>query len=225
MPLRRRKFCISRGFWFLVCATSLAWGMTAFAQQAARTSVPNGCGGKWSRYFVPDSVPIAQCDFRAACYDHDICYAKCENSLTGDCEYRRCLPGGDLHSKRVCFEDERLISLAVRAEERRKVCDNNFYNNLRRDNRGKWACSAFAVVYRDAVKTFGGTNFVGLDPFEGPPQSQVEYEGAIREFFAKASERDYQRLVEADAAGKPLVNFKRRLRYSEGRGLHNIDER
>jgi hypothetical protein len=209
MPTRW-VFCI-----FLACYTCVC-----YSQQPPLTA-PNGCGAGWSRYFVPNSIPLLRCEFKVSCDAHDLCYGRCENTLSGDCEYRRCRLGGDLYGKPECVTDKRLFFLTAKAVERRQVCDENFYRQLRTVNANRAACSAFAVIYRDAVKNFGADHFSGIDGFVGPRQPQEEYEGAIREFLQKGTESQFREIVEAADAGKPLVNLRRPITFSPGRGLVN----
>lgn len=194
---------------------------SAVAQTLPQPTAPNGCGTGWNRYFVPDSIPLFQCQFKSCCDNHDVCYGKCESSVAGVCEYRRCRNGGDLFGKDFCMTDERMLKLQVMANVRRKQCDSSFYTDLRAANPGKMVCAAFAVVYREAVKEFGGDAFIGAERFDGPPQSQADYEAAIREFFRSGSEEQFKRLVEGADAGNPVVNLKKDIRFSRTSGLTN----
>jgi hypothetical protein len=207
----------------LVLCTFLFPSTSVFGQLSMTPTAPNGCGSGWSLYFVPNSIPIAKCEFKSACDAHDLCYGKCETSIHGICEYRRCRAGGDLYGKSQCKTDERLIRVQIAAQERRRACDATFYSGIRTINPGKAVCAAFALVYRDAVKTFGLANFAGADVFEGPPQDQASYEAAIREFFLTGTDEQFQRLVEGAEAGKPVVNMKRPIRFVPGKGLVNTD--
>jgi len=196
-------------------------GAPAAAQTLSAPSVPNGCGTGWNRYLVPDSIPLLKCQFKSACDKHDGCYGRCETSVDGVCEYRRCRRGGDLYGKDICMTDERLLNLNVMASIRRKQCDGSFHSDLRAANPGNIVCAAFAIVYREAVKAFGADVFIGADRFDGPPQSQDEYEGAIREFFRAGSVQQFEKLVEGADSGNPVVNFKKAIYYSRSSGLIN----
>ena len=58
---------------------------SAVAQTLPQPTAPNGCGTGWNRYFVPDSIPLFQCQFKSCCDNHDVCYGKCESSVAGVC--------------------------------------------------------------------------------------------------------------------------------------------
>lgn len=114
-----------------------------------------------------------------------------------------------------------MLKLQVMANVRRKKCDRSFYTDLQAANPGKMVCAAFAVVYREAVKEWGGDVFAGAERFDGPPQSQADYEAAIREFFRFGSEEQFKKLVEGAEAGNPVVNLKREIHFSRTSGLTN----
>lgn len=198
----------------------LAFASIAVAQEHDKTG-PNGCGTGWNRYLVPNSIPLLRCKFEEACNAHDTCYAKCEGRLDNECEYRRCRKGGDLHGKIVCETDERLISLGVNAYQRRKTCDKNLYSNIKTLNSDRMSCRAFAVIYRDAVKLFGDSAFIGIDEAPNLTQQQEDYEKAIRDFFANGTEAQFKRIVEEDEAGRKAVDMKRNIRFLPDRGLVN----
>jgi hypothetical protein len=205
----------------LLLAGALVFCSGSAIAQLSTPTAPNGCGSGWSRFFTPNSLPLLKCEFKSSCDGHDVCYGRCETSFTGECEYRRCRPGGDLHNKSECQSDERLGNLQARATVRRQTCDQAFYRQLRTVNAGRTVCEAFAIVYRDAVKNFGAGFFSGIDTFEGPPQPQAEYEGAIREFFENGSEAQFRQLVQAADQDRPIVNLKRPISFSRNEGLTN----
>lgn len=184
-------------------------------------SAPNGCGTGWNRYLVPNSIPILQCEFKEACNTHDTCYARCEKSLDGDCEYRRCRPGGDLAGNAICWTDERYLSLANKARQRRNTCDANFHSDLLKLNAGRYVCHAFAVIYRDAVKIWGDGPFIGIDPAPNLTQQREDYEKAIRDFFIGGTEPQFRRIVEEDKTGRQTVDMKRNIRFTPDKGLEN----
>lgn len=193
----------------------------ASAQSVLKTEA-NGCGSGWNRYLVPDSIPIAQCDFRDSCDTHDVCYGRCEETTDGECQYRRCQEGGDLYKSPLCLTDRTIFESTRKAMERRRSCDNDFYNNLRRANPGKAACEAFAIVYKVAVKNFGANAFAGMGELGLVlRQDQEDYERQIREFFRHGSERDFQLLVEQFDAGTLKLNMRSPIRFRLGEGLSN----
>jgi hypothetical protein len=181
-------------------------------------SLPNGCGSGWNRYLVPDSIPVVQCKFKDACNTHDICYSTCEGRLDKECEYRRCRRGGP-----KCDTDERYLSLAVEAAQRRNKCDNNFYADIVKLNKDRLSCRAFAVIYRDAVKLWGDGNFIGIESVPTLTQSQQDYEKAIRDFFANGTDEQFKKIVDADNAKKKAVDMKRNIRFTQKGGLENVD--
>lgn len=195
-----------------------AFASVSIAQQK---SLPNGCGTGWNRYFVPDSIPVLQCNFKEACNAHDNCYARCEDRIDQECEYRRCRPGGDLDGKPVCFTDARYLTLANEAGQRRKVCDMRFYSDIRKLNIGKMSCRAFAVIYRDAVKLWGGSAFIGVEQAPELTQQQQDYEKAIRDFFVQGTEAQFKRIVEEDEAERKVVDMKRNVQFTKESGLVN----
>jgi hypothetical protein len=118
-----------------------------------------------------------------------------------------------------------LLTLAGKARDRRNACDAVFYTSVRTVNKGRFACEALAIVYRDAVKLWGDSAFAGFGIANPPPawkQSQDEYNKALAEFFGRSSAEDFRRFVEAADAGRPAVNLCGRLQYSAGTGLANI---
>ena len=102
----------------------------SFGDELAQHTSPNGCGAGWSLLFVPNSIPLAKCQFKEACDNHDLCYGKCENSFAEECEYRRCRKGGDLYGDIQCLTDERLVNLIGKAEERRRKCDDELCDEI-----------------------------------------------------------------------------------------------
>ncbi len=186
---------------------------------------PNGCGTGWNKYLVPDRIPVLNCEFGDSCNKHDACYSVCLNRIDGECEYRRCRPGGDLEGSPLCLSDANLITLAEQARIRRNTCDLTFHSDLRNTNRGKVACEALAIVYRDAVKLWGHSAFSGFGLATLPEawkQPQDQYNKAIADFFANASADDFRRFVESADRGDPSVNLCGRLSYSTASGLTNM---
>lgn len=188
----------------------------------------NGCGTGWNTWLVPDSIPVVYCRFESACNKHDVCYGKCEGKARDksalECEYLRCREGGDLHGSITCETNVKLRDLIVEADGRRKKCDTGLYNNIRGDNRGNFACYAFAVVYRDAVKIWGKGSFFGVDPAGRVlNQPKAEYDAAIREFFRQGTSEQFKQLV-SGPGGKPSVDLGQPIRFDPARGLVNINK-
>lgn len=187
-------------------------------------SSPNGCGTGWNRYLVPDSIPVLQCDLHTACNSHDVCYAKCETTLEGDCEYRRCRKDGDLQGNAKCKTDLRLQLLNAKAVERRLQCDISLAKDIQDNNSGKWVCKAFALIYREAVKNWGEDAFLGASQAGEISQSRESYEAAIKEFFKDGTEAQFRALVESAEAGKPMVDMKKDIDFTPESGLVNIKQ-
>jgi hypothetical protein len=182
-------------------------------------SQPNGCGSGWTIYLVPDSIPVANCVFRAACDEHDGCYGKCEGRVKDasapQCEYLRCRKGGDLHSSARCNTDARLKQLESDAQTRRRKCDVAIAAKIRQINSGKPVCQAFSYAYEYAVKRFGDPFFKGIRP-SANALDQEEYEHAIREFFLHGTDAEF----ETFNANPP--DFSKALKYEPGQGLVNV---
>jgi hypothetical protein len=183
-------------------------------------SAPNGCGAGWSIYLVPDSIPVAQCRFKAACDAHDNCYGKCEGRARDpkapECEYLRCRKGGDLDGASVCETSAKFSRLAGAAIDRRRKCDVSLGQQIREDNKEKWVCAAFAYVYEHAVKTFGDAYFQGLDAVAGNiKQPKEEYDAAIREFFRQGTPAEFGAFLDNPP------DLTKDIRYVKGKGLVN----
>lgn len=186
-------------------------------------SQPNGCGAGWTVYLVPDSIPLIKCTFKAACDAHDNCYGKCTGRSTDssapECEYLRCKADGDLYKSKQCKTSVKFTKLWVEAEKRRSVCDAAIGKDILTNNLGRSVCQAFSYAYEKAVRTFGEVHFQGLDDVTVKiEQSKEDYEGAIREFFVKGSEEEF----EAFNASPP--SFEEDLKYVPGKGLVNVTD-
>jgi hypothetical protein len=203
--------------WFsvgLVAAASMSMAQT------------NSCGSGWNEYLVPDQIPVLRCDFGSSCAAHDTCYSKCLTTTDGDCAYRRCQKGGDLHQSAKCEADEALLKSWSKAQERKLTCDIDFYEAMRRANQGRWACEALAIVYRDAVKQWGEGFFGGFGQTAAVAawqQPQADYDRALATFFKEGQEADFRRFVEANDSGKATANLCGRLAFTASRGLHNVE--
>jgi len=205
----------------LLSQVSIAHAEDAKANAKLLESKPNGCGSGWSVYLVPDSIPLANCTFRAACDEHDGCYGKCEGRVKDrsapQYEYLRCRTGGDLSTSAKCKTDAKLIKLDREAQKRRSLCDSEIGAKIRKINLGKPVCQAFAYVYEKAVREFGDPHFQGIRATASTPdQSEDEYEEAIREFFRHGSAQEF----EAFNARPPSLQAP--LKYVPGKGLVNI---
>lgn len=134
---------------------------------------PNGCGAA-DGMKVPDT--ILGCNFRAACEAHDNCYSACMNGgMTAgqpQCEYLRCLIGGDLFGSELC-KTEKYTSLQGQAIGRKASCDAQFFQVMANDNAGY--CRLFARGYQAAVIFGGKGSFNGM---EVPPELRRELESS-----------------------------------------------
>ncbi len=175
---------------------------------------------------MPNQIPVLQCNFLESCNHHDDCYAQCENSVEGACEYRRCRPGGDLFKDIRCDTDVKLMKLYGDAMRRKKSCDVSFYTSMVQQNAG-WACRAFAIVYTKAVKDFGDGAFNGLNAMQNTPalkQGEQEYNHALDEFFRSANETEFQEFVRTQEARDGEVKLCGRIIYTKAAGLQNVPE-
>lgn len=207
---------------FLILIISFTGNNSNAQSLSSDVPIANGCGSGWSLYFVPDSIKLAECSFKAACDQHDICYGKCEKSFVGECEYRRCQAGGDLYKNNECKINENLLILMVKANQRKRVCDADLCDKIRKINKGKPICEAFAIVYRDAVRYFGKDKFLGIDGADfNLNQSEKEHLKAIHDFFKNGNEEQFKKLYEFFDSGMPIIDFKKPIIFDDNKGLVN----
>ena len=188
---------------------------------------PNGCGTGWNRYLVPNSVPLAACQFKVSCDQHDICYGKC-GDLPADkrppqCEYLRCRPEGDLFRKQECG-DVKFVELKKDADGRKRQCDAVFYTNIVNNNPEKPVCRAFAVIYRNAVQYFGGGAFAGIDGrvVGGLSRTQEERSrAAIDSLLTQLSSSELTEFSDALEKGDVQIDWRREVFFSKEKRLHN----
>jgi hypothetical protein len=122
----------------LTIVISLFLATVGSARSEAQTCQANGCGPSgWLGTVVPNR--IANCTFKAACDNHDVCYSRCESC-------------GDLHGKQECD------GTCEMKRERKTKCDADFRNQIVQANLGKSHCRAAATAYYLAV-TYGGCAF------------------------------------------------------------------
>lgn len=195
-------------------------------QVLAQPATGNGCGTGWSAYLVPDSIPLAGCNFRNACEIHDVCYGACERPqvLESDqtCIYRKCRFNGELYGQSICEQDPYLSS-EIAARVRRTSCDKRFYLDLRELNQGRLICVAFAALYAKAVEAFGLNAFIGVAPpsaKEGELPFTSGSREAIESFFNQANEAQLRELIERIEQPGQLDPAKP-LMYIPGAGLRN----
>lgn len=101
----------------------------------------NGCGSTFSSKWVPDK--LGNCDFKAACDEHDRCYGK-------------CLKGGVLTGTERCLDPQKV------KDTRRLQCDKNLQEDIKKNNNG--SCEGWAWFYGFVVKKAGGGSFNGMEP-------------------------------------------------------------
>lgn len=208
-----------------VCFILLAHPTIAQDENVKHPTPPNGCGSGWSLPFVPNSLPLIGCQFRKACDNHDVCYGRCELSTAGECEYRRCVKGGDLYNDDICFTDLRLINLGIKAFRRKSLCDDGLCNDIRALNKGKPICEAFAEVYRVAVEVLGRDAFQGIqgiDTLLELGQSKEEYGKALQQFFEHGTDAQFSEFVRKVDSGAQPVDLKRAIVFDQGGGLINV---
>lgn len=192
---------------------------------ATSAAEPNGCGSGWNTFLVPDRILLLNCEIKASCNKHDLCYAICDQSMEDKCEYRRCRRGGDLYETDVCKEDDKFIKLEKSAQARRSSCDAQFGDDIRSNNSNSWGCKAVGVLYRFAVKEWGDGSFAGFGTEAQPAawkQPQSEYNKALIDFLSKASEDELKKFVKDSESTTPKVNLCGRLRYTREEGLSNL---
>ena len=124
-------------------STILLLTVTANADMSGLPSAlqTNGCGSTFSSKWVPDK--LADCDFRAACDEHDRCYGK-------------CLEGGVLAGTERCLDPQNV------KDTRRLQCDKNLQEDIKKHNNG--SCKGWAWLYGSVVKMAGGGSFNGMEP-------------------------------------------------------------
>lgn len=189
------------------------------------TTTVNGCGSGWNVWVVPDSIPILNCQFRDACNKHDICYGKCEGSNAPECAYLRCKSGGDLYGSDQCRTDLALLRSWTDSQARKATCDHNLGDTIVSANPGRFVCGALGIVYRKAVKEWGGSAFSGLgdgQTIEAWRQPKDEYDKAIRDFFRLATPEQFEDFIRSQNSSNPKVKFNHPLRFDPERGLVNI---
>lgn len=210
---------------------SILSGAVVAQSQPAKDAlaVTNGCGTGWNTWLVPDSIPLAACQFKQACDAHDVCYGRCEgraaDTKAPECAYLACVDAGELFETFRCESDARLLRLKTLAEIRKKACDDDLYKKIRALNPKKAVCAAFAVVYRAAVKKWGKGAFRGLDPSGRMlNQPRAKYDAAIREFFRLGTQEEFEHLARSFDEDKPSVDLAKPIAYDSDAGLHNISE-
>jgi hypothetical protein len=123
----------------------------------------NGCGAK-DGIKVPDK--LVGCELKAACNNHDLCYAKClpggQYFTAPHCQYMRCQKGGDLARTPLCQGDS-FKALAVEARARRAKCDQGLLTEIKHTNKTNPMCGAVAGAYYTAVVRAGGGHFNGYE--------------------------------------------------------------
>jgi hypothetical protein len=186
----------------------------------------NGCGSGWNRPFVPDRIRPLACDFKQACDRHDVCYGACEDSKNAkipQCEYLRCEKGGDLVGQSAC-QSVFFDNLREAARTRKEICDKAFALDLVDLNPNRPQCSFFSWLYPNAVRLFGKSSFVGIDPASSSTLSQEEQEkslDAIDALFKEWSAAQIKTFEEQVRNGAIKLDFDRPLRFDQHRGLFN----
>lgn len=220
MRMQRRSF---RAGWWLV----LKLGASLLLATAAAAQETNGCGSGWNSHLVPDGLKIIGCNFKPACDAHDICYGRCMGFKPGkapaQCEYLRCLSGGDLVGKPVCdsvaFREQQLA-----ARDRRVRCDANFMIDITRSNPGNARCDLFSGLYPFAVRVLGAKNFLGMDTLDEVAMSKADkqrYVDAINELLATWPDERLSDLARQIRSGDAPVDLMQPIEFDPEVGLRN----
>lgn len=211
-----------------VCVTLLFVAKTSLAAELVGASTPaaqtNGCGTGWSRWFVPNSIPLAKCDFVKACDAHDICYGKCEGLAhevgAPECQYLRCKSDGDLKETLLCKTDAKMRLTITAADIRKRKCDDRLYDDIVEQNAKRSVCGAFASIYRNAVVKWGDDAFQGIDASgKVIKQRQVDYDAALGALFATGTEEEILRTSRDVESGH--LKMSDPIFYRKGVGLSN----
>lgn len=210
---------------------ALPWVLTLLASwfiaATAAAQMTNGCGSGWNRYLVPDGLKIIGCNFKPACDAHDICYGRCTGFKPGEapaqCEYLRCLSGGDLVGKPICdsvpFRDQQLA-----ARERQVRCDANFMIDITQTNPGNARCDFFSGLYPFAVRVLGAKNFLGMDTLDEVAMSKADrqrYVDAVNELLATWPDERLSDLTRQIRAGDPPFDLTKPIEFDPKQGLRN----
>jgi hypothetical protein len=131
-----------------------SFAISAFAQQTDAPEQKKYCGSGFTERLVPEA-PFG-CQMSNACKAHDMCYSKCDE-------------GGTLFGQPYCTKSE-FSSIRLEAK---LACESDFYNNIARDNNGRWVCKGLGAVYVAAVAV------AGQGPFNGLPMQRASIEDLI----------------------------------------------
>lgn len=214
--------------WIVGCL-ALCMTTTVVAQASMSPkpqTMPNGCGSGWSRWLVPNSLPLLKCKFESSCNAHDICYGQCEGRQDDpkhpECAYLACKPGGALYGSSKCETDIDMVDNLANAASRRKRCDVTLADNIRKANTDRPVCQAFAKVYKLAVQRFGWDPFIGIDPTSARAgQSQEDFDNELRKFFLNGTDQQFNRFVQATESSGASVDFSKPIKFDSGVGLVN----
>ena len=100
------------------------------------------CGSGFTEKLVPDA-PFG-CDMSQACKSHDACYSKCDK-------------GGSLYGQPYCLNSK----FSLVRQNAKIACEKQFYADIDRNNKGRWACKGLGGVYVAAVAVLGQGPFNG----------------------------------------------------------------
>lgn len=194
---------------------------------AAQSAIPNGCGSGWNAYLVPDEIKILGCTFKSSCDSHDICYSKCIEPVPVTsknlCEYKRCLPKGDLSGTATC-ETFAFSTLKIESLTRKGICDQKFGIDLAFNNKNKPACNLFLSLYPYAVSILGKSSFLGGDDLGVVAVSDVEkkeFALAINSLYSSWSESQIVKFDSDIRSGLILIDLSKPIRFDNKKGLFN----
>ncbi|MCP1445520.1 hypothetical protein J3D54_004652 [Pseudomonas sp. GGS8] len=180
-------------------------------------SEPNGCGSGWNRAFVPDSIK-GVCEMKASCDAHDTCYSKCEQSLEGECEYRRCRVGGDIYDTAAC-RTVKFGRLLGAAQVRRNDCDLVLQNDIVNSNAPR-VCGVVAILYRRAVNFLADGAFVGATPVY-TIADKTKYNKALEDFLSQGTDEQFNNFIKSEQSKKPDIDLLRPVTFDKTSGLIN----
>ena len=147
----------------VLCAATVSAQVLEPAEDGLPGLQVNGCGAK-NGTKVPDN--LLGCKLKMPCDNHDLCYSRCleggSDFTAPHCQYMRCKAGGDLTGNSTC-RGELFVQLAVKAQERRRVCDLTLLKEIKDSNSHKPLCGAVAGGYHTAVNLGGGGHFNGYE--------------------------------------------------------------
>ncbi len=163
-------------------------------------------------------MKLAGCEFKTACDVHDLCYGKCDRSLVGECEYRKCQKDGEHYEKQICYEPPLLTNI-LEAKNRRSICDKKFFADIDSRN-NKPICTVFAGIYWLGVRGLGGDYFAGGQVSAALPFMQKRNLNVMNKFLESASEKELEQFLD-QIKTETTADIAKPIYYNKDRGLIN----